>query len=56
MKTINVENFINSLDAKEQEEYKSDIAELKERIWYRVMLEPRLTLSKGQPNSNQRNL
>ncbi len=38
MKTDDVKKFINSLNHKEQEEYKSDIAELKKRIWCRVIL------------------
>jgi len=39
MTTSDTKEFINSLDAKEQEEYKADIVELKRRIWYRVILE-----------------
>ena len=47
MKTPDVESFINSLNLQAQKEYKADIAELKKRIWYRVMLEPKMTLRKS---------
>ena len=51
--TINdAKEFINSLSSQEQKEYKSDIAELKKRIWCRVMLEPKMTLRKKGFNNN----
>jgi len=46
MITNDTKEFINSLDSKEQQEYKSDIVELKKRIWCRVMLEPKMPLKK----------
>ena len=42
MTTNDTKEFINSLDAEEQKEYKADILELKRRIWYRVMLKSKL--------------
>jgi len=52
MKTPDVESFINTLNLQEQQEYKADIAELKKRIWCRVMLEPKMTLRKKEGNIN----
>ena len=46
MTTNDTKEFINSLGAKEQKEYKADIIELKRRIWHRVMVEPKVTLRK----------
>lgn len=48
MKTSDVKIFINDLNTQEQKEYKADIAELKKLIWYRVILEPKLTISKKE--------
>lgn len=39
MTTNDTKEFINSLYAKEQEEYMADIIELKKRIWYRLMMD-----------------